>query len=166
MTLKSLWELLWDYDPNGLLVVDHEMVIQVVNPAFCKMFQVESASVVGSPAAEVLDEVGDFQQVWQDGVELLSQEAAYPRYGLYVKKVIFPIPDQGLIACIFVDLTQERQNKADLDSLKRETIQQVHQVVDKQMATAQRIASLLGEATAETKVSLLKLLQMLEQEIG
>jgi hypothetical protein len=37
-------------------------------------------------------------------------------------------------------------------------------VVDNQMNVAQKIASLLGETTADTKVSLLKLLEMVEQE--
>jgi uncharacterized Fe-S cluster-containing protein len=40
-------------------------------------------------------------------------------------------------------------------------MQEVRQVVDKQMRVAQEIAGLLGETTAETKVSLLHLLEML-----
>ncbi|MFT3786302.1 MAG: PAS domain-containing protein [Tepidisphaeraceae bacterium] len=34
---KSLWELIWDYDPNGLVAVDRDLLIRVVNPAFCDM---------------------------------------------------------------------------------------------------------------------------------
>jgi uncharacterized Fe-S cluster-containing protein len=49
--------------------------------------------------------------------------------------------------------------------LKLETIEKVNRVVDNQMKVAQEIAGLLGETTAETKVSLLKLVQMIEQEI-
>jgi hypothetical protein len=30
---KTLWKLLWDYDPNGLLVVDTGLMVRVVNPA-------------------------------------------------------------------------------------------------------------------------------------
>ena len=37
-------------------------------------------------------------------------------------------------------------------------------VVDKQMSVAQNIAGLLGETTAETKVSLLRLLMVLQKE--
>ena len=49
--------------------------------------------------------------------------------------------------------------------IQRETLEQVNQVVNKHMHVAQEIAGLLGEATAETKVSLLKLRAMVEQEV-
>jgi uncharacterized Fe-S cluster-containing protein len=49
--------------------------------------------------------------------------------------------------------------------LKQETLEKVHQVVDSHMQVAQEIAGLLGETTAETKVSLMKLQQVLDQEI-
>jgi len=48
--------------------------------------------------------------------------------------------------------------------IKEETLIKVNQVVDKQMKVAQEIAGLLGETTAETKISLLKLIDMLKQE--
>jgi hypothetical protein len=41
----------------------------------------------------------------------------------------------------------------------------VREVVDNQMKVAQEIAGLLGETTAETKVSLLKIIEAVEQEI-
>ena len=46
---KSLWELLRDYDPNGLVALDSSMRIQVVNPAFCRMFRVDPQAVIGQP---------------------------------------------------------------------------------------------------------------------
>jgi len=48
--------------------------------------------------------------------------------------------------------------------VRQETILKVKEVVDNQMKVAQEIASLLGETTAETKVSLLRLLQIVEQK--
>ena len=47
----------------------------------------------------------------------------------------------------------------------QETIAKVHRVVDNQMKVAQEIASLLGETTADTKVSLLKLIRAIEVEM-
>ena len=41
--------------------------------------------------------------------------------------------------------------------LKMETIEMAQRVIDKQMKVAQEIAGLLGETTAETKVTLTKL---------
>jgi len=48
--------------------------------------------------------------------------------------------------------------------MRKETIKKVNEVVDNQMKVVQEIAGLLGETTAETKVSLLKIIQMLEMD--
>ena len=45
--------------------------------------------------------------------------------------------------------------------MKLETVEMAQDVIDKQMMVAQQIASLLGETTAETKVSLTKLRNMI-----
>ncbi len=162
--MKSLWELLWNYDPNGLVVVDERMVVQVANPAFCRMFRTTADVLVGSDAARLLGDVIHFQQVWETGEALAGVEREYPEYDLYVRKVIFPVREEGVVACIMVDMTHEWKQRNEMLALKRETILNVHAIVDKQMSVAQKIAGLLGETTAETKVSLLKLLEMVEKE--
>ncbi|HON57627.1 MAG TPA: hypothetical protein PLJ38_11470, partial [bacterium] len=88
----------------------------------------------------------------------------YPEFKIILREVIFPIPDENIVAGIFVDMTAERSQKIDLQNLKNETIEKVNKVVDKQMKVAQEIAGLLGETTAETKASLLKLVEMLKKE--
>ncbi len=51
-----------------------------------------------------------------------------------------------------------------MKELRSKVIQEVRQVVDKQMSVAQEIAGLLGETTAETKVGLLRLIELLRRE--
>jgi uncharacterized Fe-S cluster-containing protein len=53
-----------------------------------------------------------------------------------------------------------------LIKVKRETVEKVNEVVDNQMKVVQEIAGILGETTATTKVSLLKIIQMVEQDMG
>ncbi|HBB34019.1 MAG TPA: hypothetical protein DDZ80_22680 [Cyanobacteria bacterium UBA8803] len=162
---KTLWELLWAYDPNGLIVVDKDMNIMLVNPAFCKMFNVDQSDIIGLPATEILDDVEDFKKVWESDEVIRGKEKAYASYNLYVRKVIFPIKQENIIACIMVDLTHEFQRRQEILNLKTETVKKVNEVVDNQMKVVQEIAGLLGETTAETKVSLLKIIQMVEQEL-
>lgn len=165
-TKSILWKLLWDYDPNGLIVLDLDMKIRLVNPAFCKMLQVDCSDVIGRRGVEILGDVDDFIQAWRDGIEIRGIEREYPNVSLYARQVIFPIPNEELVAAIFVDLTKEWQQAQEMKKLKRQAIQEVTQVVHKQMSVAQEIAGLLGETTAEIKVSLLRLLDMLEKEDG
>jgi sensor histidine kinase regulating citrate/malate metabolism len=165
ITHNNLWKRLWEYDPNGLLVVDPDLYIRVVNPAFCRMFNVASPDdVLGHHAQTLLDDVSDFKKVWQNDIVIQGKQKEYSRYGLYVSEVIFSIEEEGIIACIMVDRSHELERKRELEKLKHETVKQVNEVVDNQMKVVQEIAGLLGETTAETKVSLLKIVGMLEQE--
>jgi PAS domain-containing protein len=161
---SRLWKLLWDHDPNGLLVVDEAMVIQLVNRALCRMLKLPADALIQRNAAEVLGDVTEFRRAHAEGVEILGLEQAYPQFDLYVRKVIFPVPDEQVVAAIFVDMTAEWKKQTALQELRRQAIQEVRQVVDKQMSVAQEVAGLLGETTADTKVSLLRLLEMLRRE--
>ena len=55
---------------------------------------------------------------------------------------------------------KEETKKQQQYTLKLETVEMAQKVIDKQMMVAQQIASLLGETTAETKVSLTRLRNM------
>jgi PAS domain-containing protein len=162
--MKTLWELLWDYDPNGLIVVDQDMQIKVVNPAFCRMFKTTPQAILGSNPTHLLGDISDFKQVWETGESIEGVEADFPHFDLHVKKLIFPVREEGVVAGIMVDLTGEWKQHNAMQVLKHETGLKVHAVVDKQMNVAQKIASLLGETTAETKVRLLELLELVEEE--
>jgi transcriptional regulator with PAS, ATPase and Fis domain len=162
--VKSLWELLWDYDPNGLVVVDAGLKIRVANQAFCRMFKCAEAEITGKGVGAILEDTSEIARVWETGEAIAGVEREYPKYGLYLRQVIFPVHEEGMVACIMVDMTDEWKQRNEILALKRETILKVHAVVDKQMSVAQKIAGLLGETTAETKVSLLKLLEMVEKE--
>lgn len=58
---------------------------------------------------------------------------------------------------IYQDITERGEGEEKRYRLKMETIDAAQKVIDKQMMVAQEIAGLLGETTAETKVTLTKL---------
>ncbi|NJN20426.1 MAG: PAS domain-containing protein [Leptolyngbya sp. RL_3_1] len=161
---NHLWQLLWEYDPNGLIVVDADLYIKLVNPAFCQLFGVKPEDVVGQPAETILGEVSDFKRVWETGTMIRNQMREYQSPELLINQIIFPIEDEGIIACIMTDFSHQLTQKRQLNLLRQETIKQVNEVVDHQMQVVQEIAGLLGETTAETKISLLKVIQMLQHE--
>ncbi|MGF1498302.1 MAG: PAS domain-containing protein [Elainellaceae cyanobacterium] len=161
---QHLWRLLWEYAPNGMIVMDADLYVKLVNPAFCQMFQLLPSDILGQPITVIFEDTHDLEKVWNEGIVIRGKAVEYPQYNLYVNQVIFPIEDEGIIACIFVDLSHELDRRRELKRLKRETVKKVNEVVDNQMKVVQEIAGLLGETTAETKVSLLKIIQMLEQE--
>lgn len=159
---RDLWRLLWDYDPNGLIALDQAMQVCVVNPAFCRMFSVDRNEVIGRPAACILGDLDEFEKAKDAGTGPQAFEKEYPSRGLYVRQVIFPIHAEGIVACILVDLTVEWKQRQEMLRLRDETIKNVNEVVDRQMRVAQQIASLLGESTGETKASLLRLVELMQ----
>lgn len=161
---KSLWQLLWEYTPNGLIVVDADMYVKLANPAFCRMFGLQHEAIAEQPVGTILDNADDFQKVWRNGQILHQDFYEYPQYQLYVNQVFFPVEEEGVIACIMIDVSYDIERRRELKQLKEETVRQVNEVVDNQMKVVQEIAGLLGETTAETKVSLLKIIQAIEQE--
>lgn len=162
-TQNHLWQLLWEYDPNGLIAVDSDLMIKVVNPAFCKLFNVEASEIIGQPVTEILGTVDHFKTVWETNQVIRGRETEYPEYHLYIREFIFPIKDENIIGCIMSDITAEMERKKETDRIKAETVEKVNEVVDNQMKVAQEIAGLLGETTAETKISLLKIIEMVNQ---
>jgi PAS domain-containing protein len=158
----DLWKLLWDFDPNGLLVLDESMQVILVNPAMCQMLKADRAQLVGRNAVELLGNISDFERAYSNQMEIVGRETSYPQFDLHVRKVIFPVPNAKVVAGIFVDLTREWKQRNELELLRKRTAEEVRNVVDKQMRVAQEIAGLLGETTAETKVSLLRLLELLQ----
>ncbi len=159
---SQVWKLLWDYYPEALVVVDPTFYIKLVNPAFCRMFRVEPQDAIDQPVNVILDSMDEFQKAWQHNRVIRSQRREYPSYQVCVNQVTFPIEEEGLIAAMMMDISYELEQKHELEQLKRETIQQVNDVVDHQMKVVQEIAGLLGETTAETKVNLLKIIGVLE----
>ena len=62
------------------------------------------------------------------------------------------------------DVTYDERKNKQLQNMKIEAVDMAQQVINKQMTVAQEIASLLGETTAETKVTLTKLKQLIKEE--
>ena len=62
------------------------------------------------------------------------------------------------------DITRDEKMAKQIQNMKIEAIDMAQQVINKQMTVAQEIASLLGETTAETKVTLTKLKKLIQEE--
>jgi PAS domain-containing protein len=74
----DLWKLLWDFDPNGLFVLDDSMCVTLVNPAMCQMLKADRNSLLGRKAAELLGDISDFERAYREQKEVVGQEVSYP----------------------------------------------------------------------------------------
>lgn len=155
-----LYKLAWEYHPNALIAVNSALEIQLVNPAFCTLFKLESCAIKGESAINILGNVEHLETAWKEKKNIENEIREYPKPEIFVKEFIYPMIEKDLILCIMIDLTAEINRKKELKKMEEEMIKQVNAVVNNQMKVAQEIAGLLGETTAETKVNLFKLLQL------
>lgn len=161
----SLWQILWDHDPNGLVVVNPDLYVTLVNPSFCRMFRMREREIVGFPLDRIMDDAGELREVWERNESRACEGKEYPRHDLFLRRLLFPVRDERIIAGIMVDLTGEWKRMKEIDRIKEQTIDEISHVIRSQMKIAQDITRLLGETTAESQIALHRLSAMLRREV-
>jgi len=150
------------HTPNGVLLVDKQTRIRFINPAFRIMFECADDELLGKPAREFVHS-DCFERAIAAGGSLLVKESI-PEHGVSFRVGIFPIEGEDLYCGIFIDISEEEKARKDFLELKAQTLKRAQEVISRQMQTAQEIARLLGETTAETKVLLMKLMSLYKEE--
>jgi PAS domain S-box-containing protein len=147
--------------PNGILLVDSSTIIRYVNPSFRVMFQCPDDELIGQPAAHYVHS-DCFERAIQAGGRLMVKESI-PEHNVSYRAGLFPIEGEELYCGIFIDISEEEEAKKHYTELRAQTLDRAQEVITRQMKTAQEIARLLGETTAETKVLLVKLMSLFKE---
>jgi len=150
------------HTPNGVLMVDRQTHIRFVNPAFLTMFQCAHDEVLGQLARKFVHS-DCFERAIAAGGSLMVKESI-PEHGVSFRVGIFPIEGEDLYCGIFIDISDEEKARKDFIELKAQTLKRAQEVISRQMQTAQEIARLLGETTAEAKVLVMKLISLYQEE--
>ncbi len=85
--------------------------------------------------------------------------------GLVIDEQVIYVPDQKLLVGILMDITEERRQMENRKRVAEEAVERARRVIEEQMEVAQKIAGLLGETTAETKISLTTLMNVIGEEM-
>lgn len=148
--------------PNAVVILDDELVIRETNPAAVNLFKRSIRELVGQKLEQFL-EISSFREVVETG-KMINQTRNYDQIGKIVREIIFPLEKERSIVGILVDITAEKRRHEQYELLKGQTISRAQEVITKQMTVAQEIAGLLGETTAETKVLLTKLIELMQED--
>lgn len=148
--------------PNAIIVVGKNLDILEINPAAEQLFHCAASEIIGQRILALMP-ANNFLKVIQSG-DMINTTSTYPDLGIITQEIIFPVKGTDAVVGIFVDITSEKRQTEQYELIKSQTIQQAQEVIEKQMMVAQEIAGLLGEATAETKVQLGKLIRLVRQE--
>ena len=160
---ESLSNVIFENTLNCIILLDGEMKVKEINPSAEKAFMVSAGYIKNKPISLIIKDE-DFRYVKETRNNIISKKVFYKKYSLNFIETVIYLPKQDLVMVALVDITQEEKNKKKLVELKENTIHAAQQVIEKQMRVAQEIASLLGETTAETKMTLTKLKKIVEGE--
>jgi len=162
---ESLSNLVVDSSPNAIIMTDSDFCIQEYNPAARKLIGPLLDQHGGSPIFEIL-ESDIYVRVLSGEKNILSEKVQYERLDLIVKESVLAFRNNNGYLILMEDITEQENEKTERMSVNEETVKIAQKVIDKQMRVAQEIASLLGETTAETKITLTKLKKSIMDEMS
>ncbi len=148
-------------DPNGIVILNERLEIISYNPSFAAMFQI-SETMKPKKMQELMPD-DDFFEVLTKNRNITNKTYHFPENDLTVKVSIFPIENYRLIGAIFNDISEEIQSKQEVENLSEITIANAHKVMNNQMKSAQQIAKMLGDVTADTKILLHDMIKLAEK---
>ncbi|HUC84381.1 MAG TPA: [Fe-Fe] hydrogenase large subunit C-terminal domain-containing protein [Candidatus Acidoferrales bacterium] len=140
--------------PSAVVIVNEAMRVIEFNAAFVDLFAAGKADKTGGGApttiegialAEVMPFASLFHGVLKSGEDILDRDLRYQNIILHA--TIFSIEKHCLVGGILQDITKPAVRK-------EQVIRKAREVIQKQLATTQQIAYLLGENAAEAEITL------------
>ena len=153
---ESMSNVVMDETPNLVLIVNRELRICECNKLAQKFLGVNRKEALESYIFEYI-ETQDIEDVLETKKAIINRKIDHPQIHLKAEESIVYIEDLDAVLIIYQDISKQELAKEKRLNLKMETVEMAQRVIDKQMMVAQQIAGLLGETTAETKVTLTKL---------
>lgn len=144
--------------PNAVIAVSDQLLVKEANKAAADFFELSPEYLIGMPLPLLIDP----DEVAVSPSRPVQRKLFFPDLSKTANVSISYVPEQQLYLLILHDLTEREQEQEKLQAMKQETMEMAQKVIDNQMRVVQEIASLLGETTAETKVTLTKLKKLLE----
>jgi iron only hydrogenase large subunit-like protein len=138
--------------PSAVVIVNDAMRIIEFNAAFTGLFAKDLPSRADAPVSiegimlsEVMPFASLFHNVLKTGEDILDRDLRFQNTILHA--TIFSIEKHCLVGGIIQDITKPAVRKAQV-------IRRAQEVIQKQLATTQQIAYLLGENAAESEIAL------------
>ena len=153
---ESMSNIVMDVTPSMILIIGKDMRIRECNKKAMEMLGVSREEALERYIFEFIDDK-DISDVLTTRQQIIHKKMNLETVKLKVLETIIYIDSLESVLVTYQDITKEEKAKEQHYNLKIETVEMAQKVIDKQMMVAQEIAGLLGETTAETKVTLSKL---------
>ncbi len=153
---SSIADAILGASTNLIITVDEHLDIIQFNNAAERWFKLPASKAIGMQLSSLFD-ASYFEQVLNEKKSIFNKKIEYEQYGLITIQNIIYIEEMHSVLGIIRNVTKEEKLHRQHDRMRFEAMEIAQKVIDKQMMVAQEIAGLLGETTAETKVTLTKM---------
>lgn len=153
---ESMSNVVLDVTPNILFIVDSDFRIRECNKKGQELLGVGKEEALTRYIFEFI-EIEDIEETFRTKESIYNKKVKMEHGRLTMQETIVYIRDIDCVLVRFQDITHEEKMKEQHYNFKVEALEIAQKVIDKQMMVAQEIAGLLGETTAETKVTMTKL---------
>lgn len=137
--------------PSAVVIVDSDLQVLECNEAFVAIIRQQLPTVAAPPDLEgsyleqLLPFHGLFASVLKNDMDILDRDVRFVDTILHLS--IFTIDPHAVVGAILQDITRPAVQK-------EQVIRRAREVIQKNLATVQKIAYLLGENAAESEVTL------------
>ena len=149
--------------PNGLMVLNEDLDIQLINKSMCRIVQIPDESYALNKNVTTILDPEDFCRAL-GGEKIFTKKTYLNDYDKFVETTIVYDEKFHVLICIMRDITKNELYQQKREETLRKTIEITDNVIEKNMRAVQEIASLLGESAAATKVALSTLKETLKND--
>ncbi len=157
---SSLANMVLESTPNMVMIIGGDLTIQEFSASCEKKFHISRAEAIGKDLMELIDDT-DYAWALETKQNLRGKTVELTGYDTYVQQNITYLANEHALLVILIDVTAQKHKEDEDYFQKMEIVELAQNIIDKQMMSAQMIAGLLGETTAETKITLNKLCKSL-----
>ena len=153
--------------PNGIVILDEQLEILTMNPAFAKFFCCNEA-LIGKRISNLMDPE-PFEKLALSSDEMSEAIINHQKFNFTAHQKMYKMRDdtdeaKTQIVGIFVDISNSIADKNKLDSLRSKTLMQAQDLLDHQINMAQELAKFLGESTARGEELVENLFKLTDDE--
>lgn len=160
---ESMANVMIDQTPDLLFLTDEELKILECSHAVERVLALSKTEIIGRYLFEFV-ETEDIEEAVAARQNIVNRQTQLDSLHMHVMETVVRIRKPKSLLVMYRDITKEKQEQEKNLKMKLETVEMAQKVIDRQMTVAQEIAGLLGETTAQTKVTLTKLRDTILEE--
>ncbi len=155
-------DMIFETTLNGIVILDEDLTILGVNPAFKKFFLCSEA-VLGRHISYLMDPA-PFEKLIAGVTDYLDITVTHDHYNLQCREVLYILKEERQIVGIFMNITSQQEHEKKLNEMRSQTVKQANELLEHQLKMAQTVARFIGESTAKGEELVRELLALSKED--